>query len=222
MKEFHERKRVRSSAYFPAFLKLRGKRCIVVGGGEVALRRIKTILSCGGEVIVISPDLHPELRLFFEKGMIQWLDRNYETEDLQGAFIVIAATDREEVNQQIAQQGRNLRSLVNVVDDPEESDFIVPSFFQRDNLIVAVSTSGKSPALARKIRETLEMNFDEEYGELVSLVEEVRLEFKRMKKSIRPETWQKALDLNPLMEFLKKGEREKAKATLIEQLNTFS
>jgi len=209
-------------SYFPAFLKLQGKRCIIVGGGEVALRRVKTVLSCGGRVTVISSDLHSELKRLVEEGTIQWVNRNYEPDDLQGAFLVIAATNHQEVNQEIVEKARNLRCLVNTVDDPEHSDFIVPSFFKRGGLILAISTSGKSPALARKIREDLEAVFGEEYAELTSLIEEVRLEFKAKGKSFNPEAWHRALDLTPLRELLKKGQRKEAKSILFERLNIFS
>lgn len=221
MKERMEIKGFGSCSYFPAFLNLRERRCVVVGGGEVALRKVKAILTCGGKVTVISPTLHPELENLLEIGLIQWLNQEYNPETIQGVFLVVAATDQREINQKVAQKARNSGSLVNVADDPENSDFIVPSFFQRGNLILAISTSGKSPALSKKIREVLETEFGEEYAELVSLVEAVRFELKRMKKTINPEVWQKALDLNTLKELLKKGEREKAKEILLDRLKTF-
>lgn len=210
-----------SCPYFPAFLNLREKRCVVVGGGEVALRKVRTMLACGGKVTVISPTLHSELRDLLEKGLIQWLSQQYDPKTLPRGILVVAATDKKEINREVAQEARNSGCLVNVADDPEHSDFIVPSFFHRGNLILAISTSGKSPALSRKIRETLESDFGEEYAELVSLVEEVRLEFKRMNKTIKPENWQRALDLNLLKELLRKGEKEKAKTFLLDRLKVF-
>lgn len=221
MKALTEIKGFGACSYFPAFLNLREKRCVVVGGGEVALRKVKTILTCGGKVTVISPTLHPELGNLLEMGLIQWVNQEYDPKTLQGAILVVAATDKKEINREVAQKARTSGSLVNVADDVENSDFIVPSFFQRGSLILAISTSGKSPALSKKIREILEVEFGEEYAELVSLVEEVRSELKRMKKPIKSEDWQRSLDLNMLKELLKKGEREKAKASLLDRLKTF-
>lgn len=220
MKALTEIKGFGACSYFPAFLNLREKRCVVVGGGEVALRKVRTILTCGGKVTVISPTLHPELGNLLEMGLIQWVNQEYDPKTLQGAFLVVAATDKKEINREVAQKARTSGSLVNVADDVENSDFIVPSFFQRGSLILAISTSGKSPALSKKIREILEVEFGEEYAELVSLVEEVRLETKN-KESINSKDWEKALDLNLLKELIKKGEQEKAKLVLLDRLKNF-
>ncbi len=206
------------NTYYPAFINIHNKRCVVVGGGEVALRRARMLSNCGGRVTVISLNIHPELAVLAEDGTIQLMRREYRLQDLQGSAIVIAATDVKELNREIAIDARSSGALVNIVDDPEQSDFIVPSYFQRDGLIIAVSTSGKSPALAKKIRKKLEMDFGEEYDELLSLVEEVRTELKRKGELLDTEAWQRALDLNLLIEVLRERGREKAKTILKERL----
>jgi len=204
--------------YFPAFLDLRGKRCIVVGGGKVALRKVKMLLDCQADVRVISPALHPDLARVVKKKGLRRVPREFRRGDLDGAVIVIAATDVKEVNERITQEAKRRGALVNVVDDPELSDFILPSFFRRGGLNIAVSTSGKSPALARKIRTKLEMEFGKEYDLLLSLVEGVRTELKQKGIRVNPEVWQEALDLDLLIERLKAGQPSNARAVLLGNL----
>ena len=142
----------------------------------------------------------------------------YETGDLAGAFLTISATSDAEINRQVTAEARNKAILVNVVDDAENSDFIVPSYLRRDGLTIAVSTSGQSPALARKIRTRLEKEITDQYSTLTRLTGEVRAEIKREGIKIADDHWQEALDLDLLLELLKKGEREKAKAILLSRL----
>jgi len=202
-------------AYYPVSLNIRGRRCVVVGGGEVALRKVKVLLEHGADVVVISPDLCPELARLAESGKINGRKRAYETGDLAGAFLVIAATDDAVINRQVAGEARSKSFLVNVVDDAENSDFIVPSYLRRDGLTIAVSTAGQSPALARKIRTRLEKEITDQYGALTRLIAEVRAEIKREGIKISSDHWQEALDIDLLLELLRKGERKKAKAILL-------
>ncbi|MEW6376850.1 MAG: bifunctional precorrin-2 dehydrogenase/sirohydrochlorin ferrochelatase [Thermodesulfobacteriota bacterium] len=204
--------------YLPAFLDIHGKKCIVVGGGKVALRKVKILLDCGANVTVISPTLHPDLAQLVNKKALHRISREYKSGDLGDAVIVIAATDVKEINDQATDEAKRLGALVNVVDDPEPSDFIIPSFFRRKDLTIAVSTSGMSPALAKKIRTTLEEKFGEEYALLLSLIGEVRTDLKRQGIIVSPEVWQRAIDLDLLSGFLRSGERKKAKAFLLTKL----
>ncbi len=192
--------------------------CVVVGGGEIALRKVKILLQHGANVEVISPDLCPELARLAESGEISVCNNTYEMGDLAGAFLAIAATDDIETNQRVTEEARSKSVLVNVVDDAENSDFIVPSYLRRDGLTIAVSTSGQSPALARKIRTRLEKEITEQYGTLTRIIGEVRSEIRREGIKIEDNCWQEALDLDLLLELLKKGEREKAKAVLFSRL----
>ena len=205
-------------AYYPVSLNIGGRKCTVVGGGEVALRKVKVLLEHGANVEVISPDLCPELVRLAESGEISVRNHAYETGNLAGAFLTIVATDDAEINQQVAKEARSKAILVNVVDDAENSDFILPSYLRREGLTVAVSTAGQSPALARKIRTRLEQEITDQYGTLTRLIAEVRAEIKREGIKIADDHWQEALDLDLLLELLKKGEMGKAKAILLSRL----
>ena len=205
-------------AYYPVSLNIEGRRCMVVGGGQVALRKVKTLLHHGANVEVISPDPCPELARLAESGEISVCNNTYETGDLAGAFLAIAATDDSMINQRVAEEARSKSVLVNVVDDAENSDFIVPSYLRRDALIISVSTSGRSPALAQKIRTRLEKEFTKQYGTLTRVIGEVRSEIRREGIKIEDNRWQEALDLDLLLELLKKGQMEKAKAILLSRL----
>jgi len=205
-------------AYYPISLKTRGRKCVVVGGGEVALRKVKTLLEHSANVEVISPDLCPELVRLGESGEISVHNHTYEKGDLAGAFLSIVATGDAEINKQVAKEARSKAILVNVVDDAENSDFILPSYLRRDGLTIAVSTSGQSPALARKIRIRLEQEVTVQYGALTRLIREVRAEIKREGIKITGDCWQEALDLDLFLELLQDGENEKVKAILLSRL----
>lgn len=181
----------------------------------MALRKVKGLLERGASVEVISPDVCSELSELAEPNIISVKGRKYEPRDLDGAFIVIAATAESEANQEVANEARRRKILVNVVDSPEQSDFIVPAYLCRGDLTVAIATAGKSPALARKMRTRLEKNFGEEYAYPVDLIEEVRAELKQKAVRLSGDDWQKAIELDLLAELLRAGQREKAKTTLL-------
>ena len=204
--------------YYPIFLNIHGKNCVVVGGGKVALRKVKMLLECGAKVVVISPKMHRDLAQLAKGKAIQLIERDYERGDLKGATIVIAATDEEKINKRIANEGKERGIFVNVVDNSELSDFIIPSFFRRGNLTVAVSTSGVSPTLARKIRMKIEKSFGEEYASLLSLIGEVRSTLKEKVYIVDVEAWQEALDLDLLIQLVRSGQRKKAKVILLSKL----
>ena len=204
--------------YYPVFLNISHRRCIVVGGGRVALRKARVLLEHGADVTVISPDLCHELAELAESGEISALAREYQAGDLENAFIAIAATDNSAVNRQVVAEARRGAVLVNMVDDAENSDFIVPSYLRRGEITIAVSTNGKSPALARKIRLRLERELGDEYALLANLISEVRMQVKREGIEVDSDGWQEALDLDLLLSLLGKGEKEAAKAILLSDL----
>jgi precorrin-2 dehydrogenase/sirohydrochlorin ferrochelatase len=208
----------KNQGFYPMFLKISGKRCVVVGGGGVALRKVRALLEHGASVEVISPDPCPELIELEGRGEIDILHRQYQLGDLQGALIAIAATDSSDINQQVIKEARSKATLVNAADDLENSDFILPSYLRRGDMTIAISTAGRSPALARKIRTRLEKEFGDEYASLVRLIGEVRAEVRRQKVKVSGEDWQEALDLDLILDLLKRGEAEKAKAVLLEKL----
>jgi len=205
-------------AYYPVSLNIKDRKCVVVGGGEVALRKVKALLEHGAMVTVISPNLIPELVQLAEHGEITALNREYQAGDLKDSFLAIAATGDSDTNRQIVREAKNKAVLVNVVDDAENSDFIVPSCLRRGDVTIAVATAGRSPALARKIRARLEEKFGEEYAALALFVDEVRTGLKRRGITVGGDDWQAALDLDKLTELLSKGEKEKARALILSKL----
>jgi siroheme synthase-like protein len=206
--------------YYPVFLNIKGRKCVVVGGGQVALRKIRILLEHGADIEVISPDLCPELVNLTEGGEIRAFNREYQEEDLKNAFVTIAATDNSDINQRVAMEAQRRAVLVNVVDDAENCDFIVPSYLRRGDITIAVSSGGKSPSLARKIRSRLENELGDEYALLTNLISEVRTELKQKEIKVDGDGWQEAIELDSLLDLLKKGSKEKAKATLLSNLKT--
>lgn len=163
-------------SYYPVLLDLTGRKVVVVGGGGVALRKIETLLECGTSVYVISRDLAPELQELLEKGEIRLIANEYDERCIKDASLIIIATDDRDLNQRISEAAKRRNILVNVVDQPEECSFIVPSVIKRGDLLIAISTSGRSPALAKKIRETLDAQFGKEYESFLNMMGRIRKE----------------------------------------------
>jgi precorrin-2 dehydrogenase/sirohydrochlorin ferrochelatase len=149
--------------YYPVFLDLRDRRCLIAGGGEVAERKALSLFEAGADIVIISPTLTPRLRTLMQSGKISHKARTFEDADIAGAYLVIAATDSEKINSHIGQLCRNGQVLVNVASPPEESSFIVPSVVDRGELLIAVSTGGRSPALSKAIRQELGERYGSEY-----------------------------------------------------------
>ncbi len=149
--------------YYPICLRIEGRRCLVIGGGKVAERKVRGLLDSGARVVVISPELSDGLAKLREEGTIAWEARGYQTGDVAGFFLVMAATDDPLVQDLAQADAERHRILLNVADVPEKCNFILPALVQRGALSLAVSTSGKSPALAKKLRQELEVWLGEEY-----------------------------------------------------------
>jgi precorrin-2 dehydrogenase/sirohydrochlorin ferrochelatase len=163
-------------SYYPVLLDLRGQTAFVVGGGQVAQRKIETLLEYGAEVHVITKELTSTLRDYVKAGKITWIAKEYDERELNGTFLVIAATDSTVLNRQVSQDAKRKGILVNVVDQPSDCGFIVPAVLRRGDLLIAVSTSGSSPMLAKKIRQALEGQFGEEYEMFLNLMGALRKE----------------------------------------------
>lgn len=157
--------------YYPAFLDLKNKRAVVIGGGKVAERKVRGLIKAGASVKVVSPSLTSALENLSEKGKVSHVRRNYRKGDIKGAFIVIAATSSGETNKKLA---RDADCLVNVIDSPSDCDFIVPSVVKRGPLTIAVSTEGASPAVSRAVRKEIEKYYDREFSRYLRFVESVR------------------------------------------------
>ncbi len=160
--------------YYPISLDVSGKRCVVVGGGRVAVRKVERLLDCGAEVVVVSRDLAPELADWKSEGRIVHREAEYDAASLDGAFLVIGATDRDAVNAAVSRDARARGLLVNIVDEPARCNFILPSLHRQGDLVITVSTGGKSPALAKKLREELARLYGPEYGALADILGALR------------------------------------------------
>jgi precorrin-2 dehydrogenase/sirohydrochlorin ferrochelatase len=160
--------------YYPAYLDLRERPCMVIGGGAVAERKALALLEAGAVVTIISPMLTSKLHELSDSGKITYLQKQYEEKDISGEFLVIAATDSAEVNTLVASACRKKHVLVNVAVPPELGSFIVPSVVERGDLLIAISTSGASPALSKKIRQDIEQRYGTEYEILLEKLSAIR------------------------------------------------
>ncbi|MFO7570847.1 MAG: bifunctional precorrin-2 dehydrogenase/sirohydrochlorin ferrochelatase, partial [Smithellaceae bacterium] len=161
------------------FWDITGKKCVVVGGGEVAARKVERLLECGANVRVVSPRLVPELDALKNEGRIYHIDDAYAGVYLYEATLVIGATDDEQTNAAISRDAKSAGIPVNIVDDPQKCDFILPSLLERGDLTIAIGTCGTSPALARHLREELEAAYGEEYAILLDIMGQLRAKMEK-------------------------------------------
>jgi len=160
--------------YYPVSLDIKNRKCLVVGGGGVGARKVVTLLDSGAKVTVISPVVRRSLLELADRGLITLEKRPYRKTDLDGMFLVIGTTDDEELNRQISIDAEKLNMLCNIADRPKVCNFILPSIVNRGDLTISISTSGKSPALAKKLRIELKEQFGNEYAELLRLMGAIR------------------------------------------------
>ncbi len=160
--------------YFPAFLDLRGRECVVIGAGAVALGKVLSLLPSGARVRVISPAAESGVARLAERGSIRWERRAYRPGDVAGAALVVAGTDDPAVNEAVYEEALQARALVNVVDVPERCQFVYGAVFRRGRLVAAISTGGASPALAAHLKRELARVWGSEHGRLVSAYRRLR------------------------------------------------
>lgn len=204
------------TSYYPVYLNLRGRRCVIIGGGAVAEGKIARLLDSGAEICVVSPDATPGIRQFVADGAVRWEERKYKYGDLEGAFIAIAATNVREVNRRIFEEANERAVMLNAVDDPPNCSFIAPSIVQRGPVTLAVSTGGVSPALARKLRESLQASDDLAWADLSSVMAVVRSHLREegLLSSIAPQRWQCCIT-RELLAMAQDGRDAEAAETLI-------
>ena len=154
-----------SSALFPMFVKLAGRSCVVVGGGTIAESKVESLLAADAAVVVVSPTLTAKLQHQHSIGSLNWIPRRFDPIDLDGAFLVIAATSDDSVNELVFQEAESRGILCNAVDQPPRCHFYFPAVVRRGALQIAISTGGLSPSLARRLREEFEAEFGSEYEE---------------------------------------------------------
>ena len=160
--------------YYPVNLDIKNRACLVVGGGSVGTRKVKALVECGATVTVISPEISAKLDQMAAEKLITLKKRAYRTTDLEDKFLVIGATDDETLNRRIHADAEHLNTLCNIADRPEICNFILPAVVSRGDLLIAVSTSGKSPAYAKKLRKELEKQFGREYESFLRLMGGIR------------------------------------------------
>jgi precorrin-2 dehydrogenase / sirohydrochlorin ferrochelatase len=199
---------------YPIMLRLEGKKVVVIGGGRVAERKVKGLLGTGGLITVISPQSTDELKRLASSGLIEWHEKSFSKEDIKGAFLIFAATNDKVLNQSIKMAASD-QQLVNIADDPDGSDFHVPSHIQRGRLSISVSTGSASPTLARKIKEQLENQFDEQYEEYLEFLFLARQQI--LKEVQDPSRKGKILAAIVSEEFMKSPNREADLSRLLQE-----
>jgi precorrin-2 dehydrogenase/sirohydrochlorin ferrochelatase len=205
--------------YYPVFLEVEGRSCLVVGGGNVASRKAKSLSDAGARVKVISPQFCKSLLNLAEKGRAVLDRKRFRAKDLDRTFLAIACTDDDKVNDRVCAAARRRGVLVNVVDSPDRCDFIVPSVVSRGALNIAISTSGVSPALCRRMRQELEQRYGERYADFLELMEKSRSRIIREvpKMADRKLIFDALTDRSFLGKFLKES-RAEAKKLFTEKL----
>jgi precorrin-2 dehydrogenase/sirohydrochlorin ferrochelatase len=217
--------------YYPAYLDLTGRRCVVIGAGEIAERKVEQLLASEADVMFVSPTATPAIESLAAKGQVRWLKREYAPGDLAGATLSIAATDSEDVNRQVHAEAKREKTLLNVVDVTPLCDFIAPSIIERGPVTVAISTSGTSPALARKLREL--MNGDQHpdplahgdgtycrcmgWANAAGVLGDVRKDLRSRGAIASPDVWQAGLT-EELLELVETGKTDEAKDRLLKHL----
>ncbi|MDP3284807.1 MAG: bifunctional precorrin-2 dehydrogenase/sirohydrochlorin ferrochelatase [Desulfobacterales bacterium] len=205
--------------YYPVNLDMRNRKCLVVGGGDVGTRKVITLLECGALVTVVSINASEKLLKLAESGLIELKKRPYTGADLGGMFLVICATDNEQLNMQVGGDAEKMNMLCNVADRPEACNFILPALVKRGDLVIAVSTSGKSPAFAKKIRKDLEEQYGVEYADFLKLMGAIRKKLlsKRHEPEAHKPLFEKLINKD-IVKLIKNNDADKIDSVLFEVL----
>ncbi len=201
--------------HFPISLNLSGKYVIVIGGGKIAERKIKSLLETGAHIVVISPELTVELKKLAEAELFSWENKLFSPDDIKSANLIIAATNDKQINQAVKRSALK-HQLISLVDDPVNSDFQIPSVLRRGKLSIAVSTAGASPILAKEIRQQLEHEFDERYIDYLDFLEVAR---KTILETVQnPEKKKQLLIAIVSSKYLNSNDRQQEFETLLKQV----
>lgn len=205
--------------YYPINLDVTNRECLVVGAGSVGTRKVKTLTGCGATVTVVSPFVSEDVLSLEKEKLVIIKKREYEENDLHGMFLVVGATGDESVNRTISMDAHRLNMLCNIADLPEACNFILPAIVERGDLLLAISTSGKSPAFAKKLRKDLEKKFGEEYALFLTLMGNIRS--KLLSEKHEPEAhkhlFEKVIE-NGLLDLIEKKQIDEINALLFEIL----
>ena len=207
--------------YYPAFIDVRGRDCLVIGGGDLGEEKVVKLLECDASVVVVSAEVTERVRELADEGAVEWIRRDYEYGDLERAFIAIANTGDSEMDRLIYKEAEERNVILNVVDVTHLCTFIAPSVARRGEVTVATSTGGASPALARTFREKLEGSRILEYADLAPVLADARAELRRRGLRVPPDHWQACIT-EELLDMVQAGESDRAYSTLLEGLLTGS
>jgi siroheme synthase-like protein len=198
---------------YPVNLVVRGRRCVVVGAGRVAARKIGALIEAGAEIDVIAPDADPRVREWASQGRVRLFGRAFAPADLDGAWLATAATGDPAVDREVFLAGESRRVWVNAADDPDSCSFTLVSVIRRGDLVVTVGTGGRSPALAAWLRRRFEADLGPEYAALLDLLSEAREEVREAGRSSEEPDWQRALD-SGMLDLVRAGKIGEAKELL--------
>jgi precorrin-2 dehydrogenase/sirohydrochlorin ferrochelatase len=200
--------------YYPINLTLKNRRCLIAGGGKVALRKVNRLIACKANIRIISPQVEPQLAEIAKQNAIEIDYRNICAQDLKDLFMVFAATNNQSVNTSIAQWARASNILCNIADQPDESDFTLPSVIEQGDLCLTISTNGKSPALSKYLRKRLQNEFGQEYAALLNMMGKLRsiLGKEITCQKSRQKIYQSLLD-SEILDCLKKNDLDTASNT---------
>lgn len=206
--------------FYPVFLDLRTRPCAVIGGGQMAEAKVLALLAAGARVTVVNPDVTPRLAALEAKEQIAIRRRAYQPGDLTGMWLVIAALDDRTTNRQIWEEAEQRGILLNAVDDLPHCSFIAPAIYRQGDLAIAISTAGKSPALAVRLRERLAEIVGPEYATLLNLLGDVRAEVARRVPELRVRTalWYRVVDAD-VIEFVRRGDVEGAREQIARHID---
>ena len=208
---------------YPIHLNLQGRRCVVVGGGRVAERKVAGLRDCGADVCLVAPDATEKLRAWAESGTLHWRQSVYQEGCLDGAFLVVAATDSRDVNGQITQDAHGRNLLVCCVDDPGAGNWTSLSVVNRGDLTVTVSTGGKSPTLAAVLREQLGEQFGPEWAGLTELIGDLRASLQAIQsEAARKDAVRTMIEDKNLRTFIQNGQLLEAEARARQCLSSYS
>jgi len=196
---------------YPIYLHVAGKNCLIIGGGPVAERKAASLLEYGANIKIVSPGAEKRIADWAEQNRLQWIARAFDRHDLENVFMVFIATDDNSLNKEIADLCRQKGILVNAVDDPPNCDFFVPSVLRRDSLAIAISTEGRSPLFAARLRRRLETIITEEYGQFVDILGQIREELRHSSLDItqRKQVLEQIVD-SDLLDLLLDGRHKEA------------
>ncbi len=198
---------------YPVNLLVAGRRCVVVGAGRIAARKIDSLLAAGADVTVVAPGVGAEVRAWAEGGRLRLVERDFQPADVEGAWLVVTATDVAEVNRAVFVAGEERRIFVNSADDPANCSFTLMSVVRRGDIVVSIGTNGRSPALATFLKDHVRDEMGPEYETLLELLSEAREEIRSSGRSSEDSDWRAAID-SGILDLIREGRESEARELL--------